>query len=450
MYLDVPGLLQVWTFPHKGSGEFFDTTIDGIEQAIDSIALSGSVGGQQSIYARITTMKGKPAKPGSRGCAADSRSFIGLWTDLDFGTAGHASKEVLPPNAEYAQMIYDATGLPEASITVNSGGGLYHIVKLTEPLDITDDDETRMRINALSRRWQYKVKATAKDMGFAYGTGVSDLARVLRIPGTVNGKDWDNKRPATYQTSGLRYTLDELEELCPAPPKPARIAARLTGEPAKDARARFGHHLAEMRATTFERNNALNRLAFMSFQYVGAGQLDEAEVEREFKSAALDSGLEEAEVEATINSAKSGIRQPYVWRDLTRTDRVDMWAGEQTTQAPPVDETPPAEAPAVEAPESPVVQPEPEEEPPAAQEDALTDARLPEITDVFRAPSDKKPYTVASELRDTFFLHNGKPTLMRWQDMWVRWDGSSWNTMSDADITSWLYHDHLGDAGRVP
>lgn len=433
MYLDVPGLLQVWTYPRKGSGEFFATTEDGIEQAVDSIALSGSVGGQQSIYARVTTMKGKPVKEGSRGHAVDSRSFLGLWTDVDFGTTGHASKGVLPPNAEYAQMIYDATGLPEASLTVNSGGGLYHIVKLAEPLDVTDD-ETRMRINALSRRWHYKVKATADDMGFEYGTGTTDLARVLRIPGTVNAKDWTNQRHATYQTSALRYTLDELEAACPAPPKPERRTVQFTGEPAKDARARFEHHLAEMRACTFERNNTLNRLAFMSFQYAGAGQLDEAAVEREFTTAALDSGLEEAEVRATVNSAKAGLQQPYVWKDFTRPERVDVWAGEQVTERPPVEPL------VISASESPVAEPEAEEEPPAQQqEEALADARLPEITDIFRAPTDKKPYTVATGLRDTFFLYNGKPTLMRWQDMWVRWDGSSWNTMSDADITSWLY-----------
>ena len=314
MYLDVPGLLQTWTTPRKGAGEFFETTEEGIEQAVTSIEASYELGGQQSIYSRITTMTGRPADEHSRGVAKDSRCFIGLWTDVDFGTVGHEG-ENLPPDAAAAQAVYDASGLPEASLTVHSGGGLYHIVKLIEPLDITDD-ETRMRISALSRRWQYKVQAAAKKLGYSYGTGVADLARVLRVPGTINAKDWSNRRRTAFMTSGARYTLEELEAACPAPPKPKRAPVQFHGEPAKDARARFEHHLAELRACTFERNNALNRLAFMSFQYAGAGQLDEADVEREFTAAGLDCGLDDSEVRATVKSARAGLQKPFTWHNF--------------------------------------------------------------------------------------------------------------------------------------
>jgi putative DNA primase/helicase len=453
MYGEVPGLLQVWTYPAKGAGEFFSTDEEGIEQAVTSIEASYELGGQQSIYARITTMKGIPAKKDSRGYAIDSQSFIGLWTDLDFGTVGHEG-ENLPPTAEEAQKVYDASGLPEASITVHSGGGLYHIVKLAEPLDITDA-ETRMRISALSRRWHHKVKAAAEKLGYNYGTGAHDLARVLRVPGTVNAKDWNNRRPTAFMSSGARYTLAELEAACPAPPKPERRAPQLTGEPAKDARARFEHHLAEMRACTFERNNTLNRLAFMSFQYAGAGQLNEADVEREFTSAGLDSGLEESEVRATVNSAKKGLEQPFVWKDFTRAPQAvpqaapeDPWAGQLDDAGQVVEKDAPAPRPVPEPAVQGRVQAPPQtvqtaaqtpQDEPVGEKDALSDSRLPAIVEDFRVPSDKKPYSVAVALRDAFFLHNGKPTLMRWQDMWVRWDGASWNVMSDADITAWLY-----------
>lgn len=374
MYLGVPGLLQIWSVPDKGSGAFFEATEEGIAQAVTYVNAQWELGGQQGIYSRVTTVKGRPQKEGSRGFAADSRSFIALWTDIDFGATGHAAKGVLPPDAATAQMIYDESGLPEASIIVHSGGGLYHITKLAEPVDVTDS-EIRMRINGLSRRWQQKVKATAEGMGYSYGTGVSDLARVLRIPGTLNAKEWSNKRRALFKSSGLRYTLDELEAACPVPPKPARRTTELTGEPAKDARARFEHHLAEMRATTFERNNALNRLAFMSFQYVGAGQLDQTEVEQRFAEAGLDAGLDEGEVRATVNSAKKGLEQPFVWRDFKRltpsarsasapAEPVDMWAGQIDDNGQiiePGQPTAPAKPETAPAPE-PEPQPEPEPE----------------------------------------------------------------------------------------
>lgn len=320
MYEGVPGLLQIWTYPRKGSGDFFTTDEDGIEQAVTFIERAGNWLGQQSIYSRITTMKGRPTKEFSRGYAIDSQSFLGLWTDVDFGTIGHEG-ENLPPDAAAAQAVYDASGLPEASLTVHSGGGLYHIVKLAEPLDITDD-ELRMRIKALSRRWHYKVQDAAKSMGYSYGTGASDLARVLRVPGTVNAKDWDKRRRAAFWSSGVRYTLEDLEAACPAPPTPTRTTIAVDSGHAEDAQARMNQLLTELRATTFERNNALNRLTYMAFQYAGAGQLDPAEVEREFTTAGLDTGLEDAEVHATVRSAMSGMQEPFTWAPRRRTERI--------------------------------------------------------------------------------------------------------------------------------
>jgi putative DNA primase/helicase len=447
MYNGVPGLLQMWTTPRKGSGRFFSTDTDGIEQAIDHIEVSGNLEGQQGVYARITTLATMPdTSRGDRGTAAMSSHFIGLWTDLDFGTTGHKGGN-LPRDAAAAQAVYDASGLLPASITVNSGGGLYHIVKLADPLDVTDP-ATRMRVAALSRRWQAQVKIAAEKQGFSYGTGVSDLSRVLRIPGTVNAKDWNKRRATGFMSTGLRYTLDELEETCPAPPRPTRSSYVSDHAPASDARARMNQLLDEMRATTFERNNALNRLAYMCYQYAGAGQLDPAEVEREFTAAALTSGLDESEVTATVRSASQGLQRPYTWTVRLRAEQsaeqVDMWAGEATEDGHVTDPdtTTPTSEPESASQETPAVEiaaNRDDSDPLPEPADPLTDTRLPEIVGKFRASSDKKPYTVATQLRDTFFLHGGKPTLMRWQDIWVRWNGSCWGTMSDADVTSWLY-----------
>jgi hypothetical protein len=333
MYLGVPGPFQVWTDPRRGSGQFFETTEDGIEQAVTRIEADGNFG-EQSIYSRMTTLSRLPdIERGKRGGADLSSHFIALWTDLDYGTVGHENGDKLPPDEAAAQAIYDASGLPPASITVNSGGGLYHIVKLTEPVDVTDD-AVRMKIAALARRWQYRVKAVAEEHGYDYGTGVSDLSRVLRIPGTVNAKIWKNRRPVTFTSSGLRYTLEELEAACPAPPRSAARPVTVGSEPAADATGRFDQLLNEMRSTRSERNNALNRLAYWCFQYAAAGQLNEAEVEREFIAAGLATGLEEREVYGTVNSARTaGLSRPYVWMNRSRivqtAEQHDMWAAEQ-------------------------------------------------------------------------------------------------------------------------
>lgn len=463
MFLDVPGLLQTWTVPEQGCGRFFDTTADGIEEAVDSIDAAYALSGQTGIYARVTTLTGMPpvnedTGRRGRGTVAMSARFLFLWTDLDFGVTGHAKGDKLPPDAKTAQEIYDASGLPPASITVNSGGGLYHLVMLAEPLDVTDA-ELRMQITALSRRWHAKVGEAAKKLGYAYGVEATDLARVLRIPGTINAKDWNNRRPATYTSSGLRYTLDELMEACPAPPKPPRSSYVSDGTKAGDARARMLQLADDVRACTFERNNRLNRNAYMAFQYVGAGQLDADEVARLFTTAGLDSGLDESEVQATVRSAQTGMQTPREWVDRRRSDKpstpppaaekTDLWVGEDV--APATESEPVAEAvteqatviPGVEvidvADVTETVADATDDDPLLEPDEPLHDNRLPKIVGRWKAPADKKPYVVAKEIRDTFFLHGGKPTLMRWQDIWVRWDGTCWYTMTNDDVTAWLY-----------
>src|SRR5262249_48947288 len=64
-----------------------------------------------------------------------------------------------------------------------------------------------------------------------------------------------------------------------------------------------------------ERNNQLNRSAFVLGQLVGAGALSRAEVEAALLAAAGAAGLGEAEASATVRSGlESGLLQP---RDLS-------------------------------------------------------------------------------------------------------------------------------------
>jgi hypothetical protein len=383
LYLGVPGLLQIWTDPRRGCGTFFETTEEGIEQAVDQVEAAYTFEGEKSVYARVTTLTDlPPVNPSTgnrgRGAASLSSHFSFLWTDVDFGTVGHADKK-LPPDVAAAQAVYDASGLPPASIIVNSGGGLYHIVKLDEPVDVSDP-EVRMRITGLSRRWHARVKEAAESLGYSYDTGTTDLARILRVSGSINAKVWANRRAATHVSSGLRYSLAELEKICPLPPMPERSTSFTTeGSSATDARARMDQLLGEMRATTSLRNNTLNKLACWTFQYAGAGQLDPDEVEREFIAAGLYSGLEEGETRRTVQSAReAGLAKPQPWVDY-RAERAaarqkqakkmtapaeDMWAGELNENGevtPPAAPTPPVVEEEATAPTD--TAPAPEEEP---------------------------------------------------------------------------------------
>lgn len=421
--------MQIWTTPAKGAGAFFPTTTDGIEQAVTYIEAQWKASGQQGIYSRITTVKGKLEK-GKRGSASDSASFIGLWTDLDFGTTGHKGGN-LPPDPATAQQIYSDSGLPEASIVVNSGGGLYHLVLLEKPLDITRD-ELRLRIGQLARRWQYQVKHAAKKRGYDYGTGVSDLARVLRVPGTVNAKDWKNQRLAIHRSTGLRYTLEELEAACPEPIKPTRpagISAAMA--PASDVRDQM-HKLAdELRSTTFERNNALNRLAYMCFQYAGAGQLDPEEIKSVFTDAARATGLDEKEIQDTLNSATKGMTQPYTFTVRLRTvqdaEQYDMWAGQTDAEGHYSEDS------VTESGTEPGSVP-----PPRSSADPVESAHVESIGGTGTYSGPDAPMRVARELEPTW-IKDGSRTLHHWRDTWMRWTGTHWTEASVSSLRSKLY-----------
>jgi hypothetical protein len=176
--------------------------------------------GREGIYLRGTTLRERP--PAGRGGADLSHAFFGLWSDLDIAGPGHKNTpKPLPPDEGTARAVVAASGLPEPTTWIWSGGGMYAWWFMPAPHIIGDD---RAEIEELSVRWQAALGRSADQMGYHYGTGVSDLARVLRIPGTVNKKAGLERPCMVVTDDGPTYTLGELCEAAPpipAPPSPA-------------------------------------------------------------------------------------------------------------------------------------------------------------------------------------------------------------------------------------
>ncbi|WP_049568691.1 hypothetical protein, partial [Nonomuraea sp. SBT364] len=217
-----PGLLNI-SATNAWAGAHFTTDPDGLDAAVAYVGKLDRQG-KQGIYARATTLRTAPP-PGSRGPADLSLSFPGFWADIDLNVPGHKHEVCaadcakghthitlpLPPDADAARNILAAAGLPEPTMWINSGGGWYPWHLLDTPHTITA--ATYDDIVTLSTRWQLVIEAAARTLGWHYGRGVGDLARVLRIPGTINRKA-DLERPCRIaEASGTTYTLDQLATL---------------------------------------------------------------------------------------------------------------------------------------------------------------------------------------------------------------------------------------------
>ena len=100
---------------------------------------------------------------------------------------------------------------PQPSALVDSGGGYHAYWLLTTPWLLTDDAQGE-RASALQGRWVHYVDGDK---------AAKDLARMLRVPGTVNTK-YDPPRlvEQLYLHEERRYSVAELEALTPAPPAP--------------------------------------------------------------------------------------------------------------------------------------------------------------------------------------------------------------------------------------
>lgn len=226
IYGDTPGYLHICSV---GDWDGMTFAKGETELALRYIAHLDAKG-REGIYARACTLRSKPVT-GSRG--GDDLSFYlpGLWGDIDIAGPGHKTKATLPPDVTEAMKIVAAAGLPEPSHWIHSGGGLYPWWLLESPTEITDLEDFR----ALSQGWQNALLRGALKIGYHYGSGIGDLSRVLRIPGTVNRKE-GLARPCTmlegYAWNGPLYTLaqlhDALAAATPEPPRPGPLQIKMS------------------------------------------------------------------------------------------------------------------------------------------------------------------------------------------------------------------------------
>jgi hypothetical protein len=147
--------------------------------------------------------------PYHRCKAADTAGLVGIGSDIDVAGPGHQSQN-LPPTERDALLLLPPEFPP--STLIHSGHGLQAWWLFETPTLFTGDDD-RERARALTRSWDRYIRARALARGWDVDA-VHDLARVLRVPGTINRKPGlPDVAAHTIATSAIRYSPADFAEI---------------------------------------------------------------------------------------------------------------------------------------------------------------------------------------------------------------------------------------------
>lgn len=185
--------LVIWEAVTKRSEWFTD---------MPSAAMRASeLGKRADVYFGTCLQNRRMLKPGSRGSSAGAVTIGGIWIDIDIAGPTH-QKPGLPTSEDDVRKALTSMPL-SPSLVLFTGGGYHAWWALKEPYSIESESERFGIVEASTRGWQEL---------FREQTGLTldstwDLARVMRIPGTLNHKNGREVqtvnwfKPASYNLS---------------------------------------------------------------------------------------------------------------------------------------------------------------------------------------------------------------------------------------------------------
>lgn len=182
---DDRGWILIWDAAFDGKN-LLDRMSTGARTAEESagVVLQRAALADREIYVGVGLRENKPT-PQKRGGSKDVIGVPGLWAEFDIAGEGHESSRVYPPDEKAIRKAIKATGL-KPTILVHSGHGL-QAWWLFKDIWTFKDGVEREKFATLAKNWQGTLQAHLKTDGFEMDS-TADLARVLRVAGTVNHK----------------------------------------------------------------------------------------------------------------------------------------------------------------------------------------------------------------------------------------------------------------------
>ena len=209
--------ILIWSIPSKLSA-WCDTP----EEAANAASKLASK--PEDVYVGVG-LAPKKYRDNERCPNAEIQGIVGLWADIDIAGPTHKNKN-LPPDIDSAILLALETGA-EPSIIIHSGHGIQCWWLFNEPW-IFDTPEERQEAAVLAARWIKTIKAIARNKKWEVDS-TFDLARVLRVVGTYNCKQPEDK-PLVYclEFVDKTYNLDDFDKLI-VEPEPGKTTPDYVG-----------------------------------------------------------------------------------------------------------------------------------------------------------------------------------------------------------------------------
>jgi hypothetical protein len=194
---DPPGVIGLWRLSDKRS--FY------LHSPAGSTELAA---GQSDVYAAVA-LTHKDHGAHKRATSRQTQAIAGLWLDLDVD-GGPENKAGAIATVDAALEL--AHRIAQPTLIVASGYGLHAWWLFDEPYRFAgfpDQDQAQR----MSAQWY----ALHRTLCAQHGWGLDhthDLARLLRLPGTVNAKGGRTAPVDVIEHEGNRYQRHELAELC--------------------------------------------------------------------------------------------------------------------------------------------------------------------------------------------------------------------------------------------
>ena len=195
------GFVTLTALPSRNTKWFKAGEIEKIAKTAENI------GKKTNVFFGVG-LRSKVLQNGLRGSEKDISCITTLYADVDIRGSAHAQEDLPETIDEAVSFLNDLKIKP--SIIVMSGNGIHSYWLLNTPFKI-NNAEDKNHIIAVFRGFGKYINLEAKKRGWKLDN-VYDLARILRVPGSINHKLANDVKCEVIESNLQRYKLEKFSQ----------------------------------------------------------------------------------------------------------------------------------------------------------------------------------------------------------------------------------------------